>query len=115
LRVGSLSREKIKEILDEVDLGYLVDRQDIFTKETNWEDECSLGEKQRLAIARLIWHQPHFAILDECTSAVSSRMEERLYWMLAARGITYITISHRPVLRDFHLKMVRAHTVCAAQ
>ena len=29
--------------------------------EINWEDACSLGEKQRLAIARLIWHKPQFA------------------------------------------------------
>jgi ABC-type uncharacterized transport system fused permease/ATPase subunit len=33
-------------------------------------------------------------------------MEERLYWLLAEKGITYITISHRPVLRSFHLKML---------
>ena len=28
---------------------------------------------------------------------------------LAAKGITYITISHRPVLRSFHLKMLCIH------
>ena len=32
-------------------------------------------------IARLIWHKPEYAILDECTSAVSTAMEERLYWL----------------------------------
>ena len=37
------------------------------------------GEKQRLAMARLIHHKPRFAILDECTSAVSSEMETRLF------------------------------------
>eukprot|EP01051_Picozoa_sp_SAG22_P005813 SAG22_NODE_359_length_11758_cov_4.094254_4_plen_81_part_00 len=31
-------------------------------------------------------------------------MEERLYWMLARKGITYITISHRPTLESFHLQ-----------
>jgi len=71
------------------------------------EEECSLGEKQRLAIARLIWHKPKFAILDECTSAVSTKTEEQLYWMLNAKGVTYITISHRPVLRAFHRKLLR--------
>lgn len=29
--------------------------------------------------------QPDYAILDECTSAVSTKMEERLYWMLARK------------------------------
>lgn len=34
---------------------------------------------QRLAMARLFYHKPTFAILDECTSGVSTAMEERLY------------------------------------
>ena len=31
-----------------MELSYLADRPDIFEKETNWEEEISLGEKQRL-------------------------------------------------------------------
>ena len=33
-------------------------------------------------------------------------MEERLYWLLNLKGITYITISHRPVLEAFHRKIL---------
>eukprot|EP01052_Picozoa_sp_SAG31_P012968 SAG31_NODE_770_length_12217_cov_2.855174_4_plen_442_part_00 len=63
---------------------------------------CSLGEKQLLAIARLIHHRPKFAILDECTSAVSSEMERRLYEICRKLRIAYVTISHRPALQAYH-------------
>ena len=47
-----LTRQRAIEILDEVELSYLADRPDIFEKETNWEEEISLGEKQRLGESR---------------------------------------------------------------
>ena len=89
-------------MLAEVDLEYLVDRDGAMTEETHWEDVLSLGEKQRLAIARLVYHKPRFAILDECSSAITSEMERRLYRICQENSITYITIAHRPVLRAYH-------------
>ena len=53
----------------------------------------SLGEKQRVQIARLIYHRPRYAILDECSSAISTEMEQRLYRIVRELGITYITIA----------------------
>ena len=54
-----LSRQQVAELLTAVDLEHLLDREDALTNnEIVWEDELSLGEKQRLAIARLVHHRP---------------------------------------------------------
>lgn len=84
-----------------VDLEYLLDRYPP-EKEINWGDELSLGEQQRLGMARLFYHKPKFAILDECTSAVTTDMEERFCAKVRAMGTSCITISHRPALVAFH-------------
>lgn len=40
-----------------------------------------------------------FAVLDECTSAVSADGEENLYKNLQESGITLLSIAHRPALK----------------
>lgn len=96
----ALTTDMLRELLSLVDLGHLLERE--HDENINWEEALSLGETQRLAMARLFYHSPTYAILDECTSAVSTAMEERLYEICRERGITCITISHRPALIAFH-------------
>ena len=62
---------RLRELLREVDLEYLVDREEDLGAEVNWGELLSLGEQQRLGMARLFYHAPKFAILDECTSGVT--------------------------------------------
>lgn len=97
----TLNEEGMRELLRNVDLEYLLDRYPLET-EVNWGDELSLGEQQRLGMARLFYHKPSFAILDECTSAVTTDMEERFCAKVRAMGTSCITISHRPALVAFH-------------
>ena len=60
------------------------------------------GQKQRVAMARLFYHRPLFAILDECTSAVSDEVEDKMYETCREMGITLFTVSHRKYLRKHH-------------
>lgn len=87
--------DTLQNILEQVDLGTLVDREGGWDSEREWRDALSGGDKQRIAMARLFYHSPRYAILDECTSALSLDVEQKLYSHAKELGITLLTVSHR--------------------
>lgn len=93
---------ELKRILEEARLGYLPDREGGWDTRKEWKDVLSGGEKQRMAIARLLYHEPRYAFIDEGTSAVSSDVEGLLYERCKEKGITLITISTRASLKKYH-------------
>jgi ATP-binding cassette subfamily D (ALD) protein 3 len=97
-----MSDEIIGEYLKKVQLYYLLEREGGWDTIKDWMDVLSGGEKQRMAMARLFYHQPQFAILDECTSAVSVDVEGYIYTHCREKGITLFTVSHRKSLWKHH-------------
>merc|ERR1711964_521127 len=65
-------------------------------------EQLSGGEKQRLAMARLLIAKPKIAFLDESTSTLDPMNEKRLYMALQQRKATYISIGHKVELRKYH-------------
>lgn len=93
---------ELSQVLEEARLGYLPDREGGWDTKKVWKDVFSGGEKQRMGIARLLYHEPRYAFIDEGTSAVSSDVEGLLYEHAKAKGITLITISTRASLKRYH-------------
>jgi ABC-type uncharacterized transport system fused permease/ATPase subunit len=64
---GDLERReedrKILEVFEKVELGALVQRGEGLDQAQNWDDTLSGGEKQRVAMARLLFHNPKWAPL----------------------------------------------------
>ncbi|XP_035597599.1 ATP-binding cassette sub-family D member 3-like [Oncorhynchus keta] len=97
-----ISDQVLKEYLGNVQLGHILDREGTWDTVQDWMDVLSGGEKQRMAMARLFYHKPQFAILDECTSAVSVDVEDFIYSHCRTVGISLFTVSHRKSLWKHH-------------
>lgn len=94
--------DHLYHILREVKLEYLLTREGNFNVNKDWKDVFSGGEKQRMSIARVLFKNPKFVILDESTNAVSTDVEDYLFELLQKKKITFITLSHRPLLMKYH-------------
>lgn len=99
---GGTTDEDLVELLRSVQIGYLVEKKFSFDEELDWSDTLSGGEKQCVAMARLFYHAPQFAILDECTSSLSLDLESFLYTRCRELGITLFTVAHRKTVWQYH-------------
>lgn len=77
--------------------------------EADWSSQLSLGEQQRLAIARVLLSRPSLALLDEATSALDLENEARMYKLLAATNMALVSVGHRASLREYHDEVLVLH------
>lgn len=85
---------RILEVLRTVGLWYLVDRWGL-DMPSQWSGHLSGGEMQRIAFARVLYHQPTFALLDDATSALDVDLELTCLQAAKKAGISLVAVSHR--------------------
>jgi len=105
---GAFAPARIAEVLEAVGLPALVPR---LSEEAHWNRILSLGEQQRLAIARAILQAPNYLFLDEATASLDEPSEAKLYRLLQERlpRATVVSIGHRSTLVAFHDRHLALH------
>jgi putative ATP-binding cassette transporter len=98
---GTYDREHVAEAISAVGLPALAQRLD---EEGHWNRMLSLGEQQRLGIARALLQKPDFLFLDEATASLDEPSEAVLYRLIQERlpDATVVSIGHRSTLAAFH-------------
>ncbi|KAH7883863.1 ABC transporter transmembrane region 2-domain-containing protein [Phlebopus sp. FC_14] len=102
MEARGVSNADLFSILTVVQMEGVVEREGGWDTVSEWRDALSGGDKQKIAWARLFYHKPKYAILDEATSLVPLDMEGKMMEHATALGITLLTVSHRPSLWKYH-------------
>lgn len=102
----NVTEERLHELLRIVGLKEL-----FLESKLTWDsmvgETLSSGEKQRLALARLFYHSPQFAILDESSSSMDPDVERTAYENCLKLGISLITVAHRRSVWKYHNWVLR--------
>jgi putative ATP-binding cassette transporter len=69
-----------------------------------WDGRLSLGQQQRLALARLLLHRPRWVLMDEAISALDEAGQEAMLRLVRAElpGSAMVSIGNRPGLEAYH-------------
>jgi putative ATP-binding cassette transporter len=96
---------RVRDVLIAVGLPQLASRLE---EDAHWNRILSLGEQQRLGLARALLHVPQYLFLDEATASLDEASEAKLYRLLQEKlpTATIVSIGHRSTLEAFHQRRV---------
>jgi vitamin B12/bleomycin/antimicrobial peptide transport system ATP-binding/permease protein len=102
---GAFSSDQVRDALIAVGLPQLAPQ---LAEEAHWNRMLSLGEQQRLGLARALLHAPQYLFLDEATASLDEASEAALYRLLEEKlpATTVVSIGHRSTLEAFHQRNV---------
>ncbi len=106
---STYSPDQIRDVLIAVGLPKLAER---LNEEAHWNRMLSLGEQQRLGLARALLLKPQYLFLDEATASLDEASEAALYRLIEQKmpQTTVVSIGHRSTLEAFHQRnVVLAH------
>jgi putative ATP-binding cassette transporter len=97
--------QQMAEVITAVGLPALTARLD---EDAHWNRMLSLGEQQRLGLARALLHAPQYLFLDEATASLDEPSEAALYRLIEEKlpATTFVSIGHRSTLEAFHQRNV---------
>jgi vitamin B12/bleomycin/antimicrobial peptide transport system ATP-binding/permease protein len=104
-KADTFSSDRVSEVLIAVGLPQFAKRLE---EDAHWNRMLSLGEQQRLGLARALLHAPRFLFLDEATASLDEASEAKLYRLLRETlpATTIVSIGHRSTLEAFHERNV---------
>jgi putative ATP-binding cassette transporter len=102
---NTFGSDRVRDTLTSVGLPQLTPQLE---EEAHWNRMLSLGEQQRLGVARALLHAPQYLFLDEATASLDEASEAKLYRLIEEQlpATTVVSIGHRSTLEAFHQRNV---------
>lgn len=97
--------EKLTVLLEQLNLSHLVSK---LYKQENFTQILSLGEMQRLSIARALLLRPKLLFLDEASASLDEELEDFIYQKIVNEltDSIIISVAHRSRLKVYHNKFL---------